>query len=642
MDIKKDELLTYVKDLMNMRRVYYEPTWYTSVHAYENNHFVGWDSMTQSLIKHPTKKRFFIQFPECKKQVDGYENLLLSSNPVFQVYPTDFEDPKQQNDAKYQSLFLKQHYMNWEDENILHSLIHNSGVMPYSFIQIGIEERFNIETNSIEYTTVPIVLDAFDVLFDPRYEFSKQPALIKIIRTTSDNVAKSKLYKEYQGRNVTSFPQDYKEIYYIDKFGSSSVRYTNRLLLAECYIRDGADIKVITIDGSGNILRTRTMKNMPFWDIIMFQPSSGTSPMQPSIVESILPLNRSLDLVANRIESMTLKYVKGSYLMPANTTVTMSDEDGTILTYKGAVAPVVLPSPQLPEWAWQYISFMQSSGDRYGISAQVMGTPPKGSNLRSAKMMQMTAQSTIAQHKMYIDSFTYALKQSAQVMILLESRLMSKPKKVTLQNAQTQEYETKHFVGEDYYRAYQSDPNIIPLPKSFSKLSVEIEDESTHGIEAKRNTFERLAKLYPEVKMQAPELQKELLALFMKTGDIASVMEASSKSNTLLTSSMKNIVDNIRQQNIDDPQLKQALSVLFDRLSKDPSLEQPPNPNAIKTKQTPHNTPNTSGKQMENPQQANQPQQGQPQQGQPQQGQPQQESQVSQQAPPPQTKNTTK
>lgn len=581
--LKNDDLLDYVMDLINQRRTYYEPTWYANLHAYENNHFIGWNSTSKQVLTLPTKKRFFIQFPEVKKQVDGFQNLMMASNPVYQVYPTDYSDPDQQEQAKFQSLFLKQHYLDWHEDNVLHTLVHNAGVMPISFMEIAVQKEFDIESSQYIFTTVPRVYDAFDVLFDPRYLFDQQPCVVKVIRTTSDMIAKSDLYRDFGDKMVTSGQQDYKEIYYIDKFGTSSVRYSNRVLLYECHVRDGRNIRIVTIDGAGRVLREQVVENMPMWAIIPFQPSSGNA-YQPSILENLLPMNRSLDLVGNRIESMTLKYVKGSYLMPASTTVTMSDEDGTMMKYKGA-PPTVLKNPDMPEWAWQYINFMQSSSDRYGINSMTLGGTPKGSQLRSGKMMDKTNQNVATQQKMYMDNFTYTLKRSAEVMIFLESRILTKPRQYTLQDV-NQNFQTKKFVGSDYYDDYRGQPGIVPLPKTFRKLQVEIEDETTHGIEGKRATFERLAKIYPEIKDAAPELMPELLALFLKTGDIAQVVSEAQKQGTMLSSqSLQNITENNRMGVYDgDPEFKNAMSIVMDRLSKDPTLEKPMSGQPIQTR----------------------------------------------------------
>lgn len=573
--MKNADLLDYTIDLLNQRRAYYEPQWYINLNGYENNHFVGWNQTSKSIQRYPMKKKFFIQFPEVTKQVDGYQNILLSSNPIYQVYPTDYSDKDQIDQARHQSLFLRQHYLDWHEDNVLHTLVHNSGVMPISFLEIAVQKEWDIEAGEYAWTTVPRVYDAFDIIYDPRYLFEENPCVVKVIRTTNEKIAQSKLYKDFQEQVITSGIQDYKEIYYIDKFGTSSIMQSNRVLIYECHVKDGNDIRIVTIDGAGRVLRESRMKDMPFYSIVPFQPESGF-PYQPSLTEKLLPMNRSFDLIANRIESMTLKYVKGSYLMPAGTTVSMSDEDGTLLTYKGAVAPTVLKNPDLPEWAFQTLNFMQTSSDRYGISSQVLGQAPKGSNIRSGKMMDKTTQATILQYKMYSDAFAYTLKRSAEVMVYLESRIMTKPRKFTLQTAD-QEYQTKSFVGSDYYDAYKSDPNVVPLPKTFKKLTVEIEDESQHGIEAKRATFERFAKLYPELVQTAPELIPVGMSLFLKTGDMDDVMAESMKNGTILQSpAIQSIIENNRAGLYDDnPQFKQAFAIVLQTLAQDPNVEKP-------------------------------------------------------------------
>jgi hypothetical protein len=553
---------------------YFEPIWYTSLHAYENNHFVGWNSTTKTVQLYPTKKKFFTQLPEVKKQVDGYQNVLMSTNPVYEVYPTNYTDETQIQQAADQSLFLKQHYLNWREDNILHTLVHNAGILPISFIEIAAKKVWDIPSNSYIFTTVPRVYDGFDIGFDPLYPFDDNPAVFKLIRTTADQVARNPIYKDFKGSTISSLAQDYKEIYYTDKYGMSTFGLSQRLLLAEIQVKDGENIRLVTIDGQGQVLREKVMKNIPFFTIVPFQPSTG-SPYQPSLTELELPMNRTMDLVVNRMESMALKYVKGSYLKPWNTKVSLDDEDGTVMSYRGAIAPTPLTSPSVPEWAFQFVGTVQAFADRYGINPMTLGGIPKGSNFRSGKMMDKTNQNVGLQMKTDHDNFAYTLKRSAEVMIFLESRLMVEPRGYTVRS-QNQEFSTKKFVGEDYYDNFKGDSNVVPLPKSFAKLTVEIEDETKHGIDAKRQTFIEFSKFYGDLKQNAPELVPEALSLFLKTGDMATVMQAAAKQGTLLDNQT---INNIRKNNQlgmfeNDPEFKKAMAIVANRLKNDPTIGQ--------------------------------------------------------------------
>ena len=279
------------------------------------------------------------------------------------------------------------------------------------------------------------------------------------------------------------------------------------------------------------------------------------------------------------------------------------------MTYKGAVKPEVMKNPDLPEWAFQMLNMFQQSSDRYGVASQVLGAPPKGSNIRSGKMMDKTQQATMLQQKMYMDNFAYTLKQSAERMVFLESRIMTAPRQVTLQDT-NQDFQTKKFVGADYYDAYKADPNVVPLPKSFRKLTVEIEDESSHGIEAKRSTFERFAKLYPELAQQAPELLPIGMSLFMKSGEMDDVMAEAMKNQTILQSpAVQAIIENNRDGMYDDnPAFKQAFAIVLQELAKDPSMEKPGGGIPKKAQPKGGGKPQP-GQQAPPPQQGNQPQQ---------------------------------
>ena len=181
--IKNKDLLDYTLDLLSQRRSYYEPQWYANLNGYENNHFIGWNQTSKTIQRFPSKKRFFVQFPEVTKQADGFQNLMMASSPVYQVYPTDFSNKAEIEQSRHQSLFLRQHYLDWHEDNVLHTLVHNAAVMPISFMEIAVSKEWDIESGSYIWTTVPRVYDAFDILFDPRFLFEQNPCVVKVIRT---------------------------------------------------------------------------------------------------------------------------------------------------------------------------------------------------------------------------------------------------------------------------------------------------------------------------------------------------------------------------------------------------------------------------------------------------------------------------
>jgi hypothetical protein len=418
-------------------------------------------------------------------------------------------------------------------------------------------------------TTVPRVYDAFDVLWDTHYLFEENAAITKLIRTTPKRIAESKLYKDFTGAKVAAGNVDYKELYYMDKLGSSAYRDNERVVLYEIKMKkeiDGMPCVVLkTIDGNGKVLRTETENNMPFYDMVPFQPFSG-NPYQPSLAQLQLPINRQMDLMTNRIDSMGMKYVKGSFLMPMNTEVTMTDQDGTLLKYTGPVAPTPLEQPAVPTWAFTWLNLLMGFSDRYGRNTITMGGAPKGSNMRSGKMMDKVTQGQQAQDKTPLDNLMWTMKQVAQVVLYRESMLMDEPRQFTLNDPSNPKGITQtKMVGEDWYPLYKQDSSVVPLPKTVGKMTVSIEDESTQGIDAKRKSIVDLVEIYPKTP---PELQTILLNAF-KVGDTADIMQQAGMKKSLLDSpEFKAIIDNMRAGMYNnDPQFLTALKTIFQKLS---------------------------------------------------------------------------
>src|SRR5258708_39644016 len=163
-------LLTILDDYQRYR-INYEPRWDLSRHAYENEHFVGWSRSQGTLVKLPFRKKLFHQLPEVTKQTDAMENLLLTVNPLFHAYPNDFSSDEDIKRARYYSMLLKDYYYKWFMENLLHQYVHNGLVYPLSYFQVAVEYEYDSEKDQMVKDVTGHILDAFDVLFNPRIAF---------------------------------------------------------------------------------------------------------------------------------------------------------------------------------------------------------------------------------------------------------------------------------------------------------------------------------------------------------------------------------------------------------------------------------------------------------------------------------------
>lgn len=561
------ELLDYINNL-KIYRLRYEPDWYKCFYSYENNNFMMWSRSKQTLVTLPYRKSMFVNLPEIKKEADGFENLLLQFMPLFVIAPNDISNEDEVKHAQALSKLLKKHYIDWVSSNLVHEYVHNAIKYPLSFWEIGVENRLDPVTGVMKKQIVPSVADAFDYLFDPRVKFQDNPIVVKILRKTIREV---KMYKQFKYDHPVgiSIAEDMKEMIWNSKFGPRITKGDLATIVVYQVMEktaEGIDMQII--DPNGEVLRQETYKGATLYPVVPLQLSSGDL-YQPSFVQNLIPICRSISLIANRIEGFILKFAKGAYLVRQGSDVTFSDENGIKVEYSGE-PPIVMPIPQMPPAIMDWFKMLFTVAERYGVNQIALGGTPKGSQNRSAEMMNKAVQNQQLQQKSALDNLMAAFKQIAQITIYYMSEYTDEPQTFSFRDPSGQEFESAKFIGEKYKAKA---PDAVPIPRSIESMEVEIEDVSTQSLQSKRAAIFDLAKEWQAIP---PPFQKVLLDLH-KVGPTADIMDDLEKSQTLLDNpEFQALVAQARAGNL-PPEENQALVTLLKFLS-----QQSPTPNTDK------------------------------------------------------------
>lgn len=578
-------LLGHIETL-KLNRLRFEPSWYKSFYAYENNSFMMWSRSQQTLVSQPYRKAFFANLPEIKKQADGFENLLLTFMPLFVIYPSNISDDAKRKEAQGLSKLLKKHYIDWVSSNLVHEYVHTAIKYPVAFWEIGVERRLDPVTGVVKNQIVPSVADAFDYLFDPRVKFQDNQVIVKILRKTIREVQRYKDFK-YESATGVTVAEDMKEMIWNSKYGPRTEKGDLQTIVSYQVMertKDGIDMQII--DPKGNVLKKASYKGATMYPVVPLQLSSGDM-YQPSFIENLMPICRMITLIVNRIESFLIRFTKGSYLVRDGSDVTFTDENAIKVTYQGD-KPEVMMIPQLPPAVLDWLNRLFLIAERYGVNQVALGNTPRGSQNRSAKMMDKAVQNQQGQQKSALDNLMSAFKQIALITIYYLSEYTDEPINVTFRDPSGQEFEAASFIGQKY--AGKS-PNAIVIPKSIESMEVEIEDVSVLSIQSKKEAIFNLAKEWQAIP---PPFQKVLLDLH-KVGSTADIMEDLEKSQTLLDNpEFQALVAQARAGNL-PPDVQQALADLLKFLS-----QQAPVPNTDKMgvvgKKPSNPTPSAAGK----------------------------------------------
>jgi hypothetical protein len=196
-----------------------------------------------------------------------------------------------------------------------------------------------------------------------------------------------------------------------------------------------------------------------------------------------------------------------------------------------------------------------------------MGGTPQGSQMRAAKMMTQALQGAEDQQKTPMENLMYTMKRMAEVILFMESRIMTEPQSMTLAGpaSNPQDGTTKKFVGEDYYSLYAQDSSVVPLPKTVTKMTIEIEDAASQSLTAKRTAMLELI----EVFNQAPQPLQPIILDLYKVGNTADIMTQLQMGQTILDSpEMQAIIAQNRQGMFNNnPKLKAAIATFLQFLA---------------------------------------------------------------------------
>lgn len=524
----KDPSLTDIVNNMitvskNYRQVF-EPRWYVSYNAYENNHFVVWLPESRQVRKIPIRgNKFFNQIPEVTKQVDTIENMLLSPEVIPIVYPVKMDEASTYWAQKIGD-YLMYLYKHWFFLGTLHDGVHDALVMPVSYFQLLPPQTNDGKMDILE-------LDCFDVFIPPGIKDVQSPEcnyVGKNIRLPIQVIQNDPNYNDQKkkvkgtGKFSTS---TYKDMLMSERYSNpggdnyiANTSIINELWLKEQQENGKIKIRVIT-ECEGLILRNEltSYDRLPFVSLKLHQ---GVL-YQPSFVEYLLPINRGIDLFQSRMEDMGLKMVRGALIAPYGSNLTRTtDENGEIVYYKLG-KPDVMPIPEIPPFFSNYINMSFGWMERYGASAVTMGASPKG--MKTYRTVEAVRQQDYASMKIPMDFMRIALTQLFNLVVYFASMYYLEP--VDVKIYEREDYNTFSVMGEkglpynmDAFQQSEGDPTKAPVVvHPDNVVEIEFETAQSYTMEGKRQT------IYQAV--EAGLLAKEDAIRMLKLGNVRDIME---------------------------------------------------------------------------------------------------------------------
>ena len=504
------ETIYYLKK----QRENYEPIFYLSRKAYDGKYFVVWNKISKQIEDKPIVNKLYglQELPEIAKQADDVENFLISSSYIFTVVPKLLSQGDDVKQTIYLSLLAKELYERFKLSQQISVMVKNALFDNTSFVEVAV----NDDESFVELRTY----DAFDILFDyKKQNWDDVKFVVKVIKKRIKDIKNSNLYTLPE--NVSSGDPTFfgwKDIYYQEKYLSFTPLEKDEIILFETYSIEEGFLRIKTIDGKGNVLRNDEYPNMKRIPIIPFRFYSGDW-YQKSFVFRLLPVARTLSLIASRMDDLILKLAKGGWMVQENEDINgeLNEQVGQIIRY-AATKPEQIQIPVIPSWISNWFATLLNIGERYGRPNIIAGAlPQKSSGLRANKMLESLTSNVMQANSSVLDSLRLSIKEILEVsfMFLYQIWKLPQPNIVT---SVSKDHGEISFVSEKYA---SENSNAIKIPAEFSRFSVEIDNAMGYTLEAKKQNAIMLFKL--------GVIGKETLKRIFNLGSTAYLLEAEQK-----------------------------------------------------------------------------------------------------------------
>lgn len=522
-------------DQLKKYKTYWEPRWYLSMAFYEGVHFTypKKDSTGNWQRKNEVGKNKVIrEIPKAKKQLDSVRNLILKLRQRPVVYPDrnviDIEENKKKQQAELKKAELQgryiEYYMNEKMKLARHKkkLIRYSELYHVSFIQI-----LN-DNGKKEFA----VYSPFEIsIFPTISNINEYPALVKHIAHDFDDLVGNELYDQEAIARIKDKAKDgkfassiYLDSYMRERFGNAP---DNNVIVDELY-----QIVKVTTDPEGNVvddpelfakefeckmqedgmtpvelpeleqvekLRIRayigTEKVRDEVTKLSMAPISmfcwGDEAYATSLMEDLMPLNKSYDVFISKLEHKAKKLDTGRIIIQKGEDAKLfTTNDGEFIKYK-RFKPEVMEEASVPNAFMSAINLVEGDLREQGVALTSAAGIPQGVEAwRAIESLKEIDYSSIGPQA---DNLNECLTDLAEKLTEMLAYDMTSIENVTMkdENGQPKSYKVVGKRGAELLGNVGEDVIVIDPNRS---VKVEIESDIMWTEEGKRNLVLDLIK----------------------------------------------------------------------------------------------------------------------------------------------------
>lgn len=471
-------------------RFRFERNWYIADNFWDGNHFVWWRQSTGTIDRiKPPKGSVLRQVPKLKKAFEAMANLIVANDPRWTAYPEDGSPEEAEQAAQVAS--RRRMYLEsvWDEENMKGKTIDavvTALKFPFSC--------FEVYTNPITRKQCVSNWEPFDIYWKPDVtDIDDSPMVVKCVAKLPEDIYNNPAYDIPEDTKFTVERRfaysDLKEMRQMEKFGAFPTTQDDTGILKEAYIKDYKEdgtpfIRLVSIY-AGKIIRTQdlSLKRYPFAPLKL----QGGPYFQQSYLESLIPTNKSIDLIVSNIETFFHTMTRGKWIKHKNATVTrITNENGDFIEYD-VDKPEQVPLANIPNYVFVHLANLEKWIEERTVSSSSTGRAPRG--IRAYKAIEALKQSDFASMGAPITFLEETLERVAELINEQAAIYISEPQTIQRLNQETPDY--FKVVGQNYA---QGQEGVVPISAD-TKVDVQIESGLSYTEEGKRQTMLELYQL---------------------------------------------------------------------------------------------------------------------------------------------------
>ncbi len=502
--------------------------------------------------------------PKASRQIRGVANLLMAPEYVPVVYPEKVNksnlDPEEYKQALEISKQIAKKTGSWVQEEYRKQEIIDKLILMLLLASKHGVSYLQVWQDPVEEKIRSAVFDAFDIYAAGNLsELSDSPSIIKAVPQLISKIKANENFDEAQLLKISPdnkyASSEIKQAYMQSRFGNQpSNDHAATLILKEGFIKEYINKENVdtirqfsndssVLDGknygdmvmrhvfcAGGVYLKDEYISIPDYPFVDFRFEPGPLYQVP-LIERFIPANKSLDIIASRIEAFANTMAVGVYQKRKGENYEITNNKGAQVIEYDTKPLEQMNLANVPPFMFQFMGFLEKLIEEQGASTSALNSLPDG--VKSGVAIESVKQNEFANLKIASLMLQKTVKKITEKFIDIGADFIDPQTVYLLEKGEPSYFDV---IGERGLKKRQEldlaiPQGVVPLKKEYL-VNIEVESGLGFTQEGKKATMQQIIDFtvkLSEMGILNPDSVKIIVQKFLDTfqfGSTAEFMEA--------------------------------------------------------------------------------------------------------------------